>query len=130
MKKIFLITLIFLGFAVFVYAQQADRPTSAETRQEAQQFLTEARSNSTAFDSTLADFRTRSTSNEDAATFNRLRNEIQSLENLISQQERRISAALRGGSKVSNHDLQQLERMIQNHKSVQAELEAFIARSR
>ena len=127
MKKILLVTVIFLAAGTLAYAQQSDLPSSAEVRQQAQQFLNQARANTSEIEGILADLRARNSGNRDIDIYNRLRAEIEHLEGRIKSEEVRIGVFLDQGMNVSAEMLNRIERMVNQHKAKQAELEAFIA---
>jgi hypothetical protein len=124
-KRISLITIILLMVSVAVFAQQAGPPQSAETKQSAQQTLTQGRTNSTQFESTLADLKSRNTSNLDADTYNRLKNELDLLESQINVEQTRIRTRLDRGTKVNPAMFDRVQRLIDQHKAKLAELEKF-----
>ena len=127
MKRILLTIVILLVAGAFVYAQQASNPpSSAQTKQTAQQYLGQARTNSSEFEATLNDLRARNTSNKDAATFNRLKTEIDRLEQMIVREETQMGSTLDRGTKVSTESLERIQRLHDQHKAKMAELEAFI----
>ena len=128
MKRILLATMILLLVCGMVFAQQAGGPpTSSQTKQTAQQLSTQAKTNASQFDTTLADLFARNTSNKDAETFNRLRNEITRLENSISAEQTRIRELLDNGRRLSPELLERVQRLMDQHKAKVAELDAFIA---
>ena len=130
MKRIFLVT-IFLLAGIMAYAQQAAQgatlPTSSQTKQTAQQYSSQAKTNSTQFEATLADLIARNTSNKDAETFVRLKNEIDQLESAINAEEVRIRANLDNGKKLSPDVMTRIERLIEQHKAKIQELDAYFA---
>ena len=133
MKRILLAAIILFAAGISLYAQQAAQgggpPQSPQTKQNAQQLATQAKTNSSQFEETLADLNSRNTSNNDAETFNRLRNEIERLESLISTEQTKIRTTLDSGRKLSPEFFNRLQRLIDRHKAKVAELDAFIARS-
>ena|GEM_PF-1019434 len=130
MKQFLLTIFVLLLVGTMVYAQQTGNPpTSAETRQEAQQLLNQSRTNSSQFESTLADLNARNTSNRDAIYYNQLRAEIDRLENSIKTEENKARLSLDRGVKVSPELIQRIERLISQHKAKTDELEAFTSRT-
>ena len=129
MKRILLAFVILLVAGTFVYAQQAasSPPSSAQTKQAAQQYLGQARTNSSQFETTLSDLNARNVSNKDAATFNRLRSEINRLEEQIKKEETQMRSSLDRGTKLSSESLNSIQRLVDQHKAKVAELEAFIS---
>ena len=130
MKRFLLTILVLIILGVMAHAQQAERPanpTSAQVRQNAQQLLSQSRTNSAQFESTLNEFRAGGTSNRDAIRFNRLRYEIETLESMISSEESRIRISINRGDNISQEFLSRLEGLINQHRRKVAELEAFIA---
>jgi DNA anti-recombination protein RmuC len=129
MKRIILATVILLLTCMMVYAQQAQGglPSSSQTRQTAQQYLSQARTNSTQFESILADLTARNTSNRDLENFNRLRADIDRLEASINIEQSRLNTNLASGRRVDPEMLNRIQRLIDQHKAKLAELEAFIS---
>jgi hypothetical protein len=122
--------LVLIMIGAMAYAQQTERapnPTSAQVRQNAQQFLTQTRTNMAQFESNLDGFRAGSTSNRDAITFNRLKAEIENLESMITSEENRLRLVIDRGVNISQVMLNRLEGLISQHKEKTAELEAFIS---
>jgi uncharacterized phage infection (PIP) family protein YhgE len=121
-----MVAVILLVISMAVVAQQAGGPPqTAETMQSAQQTLSQGRTNSTQFESMLADLKSRNTSNVNADTYNRLKAEIDQIENQISVEEARIRARLDKGTKVNPAVFDRIQRLIDQHKSKLAELERF-----
>ena len=129
MKRIFMVVILLVtGIAVF--AQQADqkttnRPSSQQTKDSAKQYLEQGRTKASAFDSTQADLNARNVSNVDERRFNQLRAEIERLEAAITVEQNKISATLEKGPKVSQETLDNVARLIEQHKQKLAELESF-----
>jgi hypothetical protein len=129
MKKILLVNILLLAAGLTVFAQQAgERPTSAQTRENANRLLQQSRTNASQFESTYNDLNTRNTSNNDVVVFNQLKAEIERLEALITTEQSRIRATLDSGSRVSPELLQRVQRLMNQHKQKLAELEAFASR--
>jgi uncharacterized protein YPO0396 len=130
MKRIFLAAVFFLFACLMVYAQQSGGttpPSSAQTRQTAQQYLSQARTNSTQFESILADLTARNTSNRDLENFNRLSADIERLEASINIEQSRLNTNLANGRRVDTEMINRIQRLIDQHKAKLAELEAFIS---
>ena len=129
MKRILLTIVILLVAGSFVYSQQAGSslPTSAQTKQNAQQYLGQAKTNASQFESSLSELNARNVSNKDLATFNRLRSEIDKLEEQIKKEETQMGTTLDRGSKVSAEALNRIQRLVDQHKEKTAELESFIS---
>ena len=126
MKRISLITVILLVISMAAFAQQAGGPPqTAETMSNAQQTLSQGRTNSSQFESTLTDLKARNTSNLNADTYNRLKNEIEQLESQINAEQTRIRARLDRGTKVNPAMFDRVQRLIDQHKAKLAELESF-----
>jgi len=131
MKRVFLTVIILFVAGIVVSAQQAgtqaapNRPTSAQTKESARQYLSQGRSNSSQFDSTQSDLSTRNTSNSDAATYYKLKNEIDALETSIKEEQNRISASLERGLKVKQPVFDRVQQLIDQYKAKLTELEAF-----
>jgi len=131
MKRIFAV-ILFVGSIVAVYAQQSSSanssslPSSAQTKQNAQQTVSQAKSNSSQFEASQAALNASNTSNRDAATYNRIKGEIDRLEILIKTDQAKMKAALDNNSEVSHDLFQRIDRLIDEHKKRIAELEAFI----
>ena len=128
MKRFLLVIAVLILAGATVYAQQGTPPTSAQITQSAQQFLTQGRSNLSHFESVLAQLIAANISNDDANTFNRIRSEIERLENLINTEETRVMDVINAGNKVTPALLDRVERLIDQHRAKLAELEAFVAR--
>jgi uncharacterized protein (UPF0333 family) len=130
MKRCFLAILLLSGI-VAAYAQQssngASLPTSAQTKQSAQQYVSQAKSNSSQFESTLEALRASNASNKDTATYNRLKSEIDNLEASINAEQAKIKTALDSSSKLSSESFKRVDQLIEKHKAKTAELEAFVA---
>ena len=127
MKKIILMIFVLIMFSSIVYAQQVTGMTSAQIRQEAQQFLTQSRANSAEFERILNEFRARSLGNYDAVVFARLRSEILNLETLINAEEDRLRMTLDRGVNISGILVDRIDVLISRHRARLEELEAFIA---
>ena len=126
MKQILLTIVVLLLAGTMVYAQQAGGPPqSAETRQSAQQTVTQSRTNSSQFVAALADLNARNTSNIDAAYYNQLKADIDKLEAAITSEEGKIRASLDRGSKVGPQLFERIQRLIDQHKAKTDELDAF-----
>jgi len=127
MKRISLTICILLAACIAVSAQQAQsqRPTSAETRQTATQFLGQTKTSSDQFKETQADLNARNVSNHDTATFNKLKADIERLESQINTEQGRIRASLDADAKVSPDLFQRVDRLINQHDAKVRELEAF-----
>ena len=130
MKRILLVTIMLLFAGIIAFAQQAggsSQPTSTQTKQTAQQTLTEAKTNSSQFESTLTSLRTQNMSNNDADAYRRLKAQIEQLEARINREQARIQTALDQGQKIASSTLDEIQRLIDQHKSAMADLERFIA---
>ena len=126
MKRISLIAIMLLVISMAVFAQSAGGPPqTAEVMQNAQQTLSQGRTNSSQFESTLADLKARNTSNLDADTYNRLKNEIEQLEFQINVEQTRIRSRLDRGTKVNLAMFDRVQRLIDQHKAKLTELERF-----
>ena len=131
MKQFFLTLVVLILVGTTVYAQQTgSQPTSAETRQNAQQSLSQSRTNSSQFESTLADLKARNTSNRDAIYYNQLMAEIERLENQINTEEGKARLSLDRGVKVDAALINRIEQLINQHKAKTDELEAFTSQTR
>jgi hypothetical protein len=107
-----------------VYAQT---PTSAQSRQSAQQLLNQSQSKSQQFEATQVQLSTDSMNNQDAATYLRLKTEVERLEGLISAAQEQLKTNLDTGSlSVQRRAFSDIDRLIFEHKKVMADLEAFI----
>jgi len=128
-KRISLVTIILLVISMAVFAQQAGGgpPQTADTMQSAQQTLSQGKTNSSQFESTLADLKARNTSNLNADTYNRLKNEIEQLEFQINVEQTRIRSRLDRGTKVNPAIFDRIQRLIDQHKAKLDELERFTA---
>jgi len=130
MKRTLLVTIMLLFVGIIVFAQQSggsSLPTSVQTKQSAQQTLTEAKTNSSQFESVLSSLRTQNMSNSDADVYRRLKAQIEQLEARINREQARIQAALDQGQKVAASTMDEIQRLIDQHKSAMAEIERFIS---
>jgi len=130
MKRTLLVTIMLLFVGIIVFAQQAggsSLPTSTQTKQSAQQTLSEAKTNSSQFETTLNALRTQNTSNNDADAYRRLKAQIEQLEARITREQARIQAALDQGQKIAGSTLDEIQRLIDQHKSAMAEMERFVS---
>jgi len=130
MKRTLLVTIMLLFAGIVVFAQQAGAsssslPTSAQTKQSAQQSLTEAKTNSSQFESTLDSLKTQITSNNNAATYRRLKGDIDRLEAQIKNAQANIQSEINMGHSVNARYIDELQQLIDKHKAATAELEAF-----
>jgi len=116
---------------ITVFAQQtgaASLPTSAETKQNAQQTLTDAKTNASQFESTLDDIKARITSNNDAATYRRLKGQIDQLEARIKSAQAQVQTEINSGHSVSASMVDQIQRLLDQHRVAMANMEAFASR--
>ena len=127
MKKIFLATVVFLAAGIMVYAQASNLPTTSQVRQDAQQYLTQARTNSSQFESTVNEQNTQSQSNKDSDTFNRFKAQIDRLEANIKSEQERLDLSLSNGKRANVSSMKRIQQLIEQHKAKMDELEAFIA---
>ena len=129
MKRNILVVAILLLACTAVFAQtRREFQSSAQVTQSAQQLLSQGRSNLTEYESVLAQLIAANGGNADQETFFRIRADMERIESIIKQEEERVNSITQGGSRVSNEIILRLERMIGQHRSNLAELEAFIAR--
>jgi len=131
MKRILLVTIMLLFAGMIVFAQQAggsSQPSSAQIKQNAQQSLTQSKTNSSQFESTLDTLKAQNVSNSDAATYRRLKGRIDQLEAQITKEQAQMQAKLDQGVKVSSSIIDQIERLIEQHKAALAELENFVSK--
>ena len=122
-----MITIILLVITMAVFAQAGGPPQTAEIMTSAQQALSQSKTNSSQFESTLNDLRTRNTSNLNADTYNRLKNDIDQLEFQINVEQTRIRSRLDRGTNVNPAMFDRVQRLIDQHKSKLSELERFTA---
>jgi hypothetical protein len=130
MKRIFLVTIMLLFAGMIVFAQQTGgsaQPSSAQIKQNAQQSLTQSKTNSSQFEATLDSLKAQNVSNSDAATYRRLKGRIDQLEAQITKEQTQMQAKLDQGVKVSSSIIDQIERLIEQHKAALAELDNFIS---
>jgi hypothetical protein len=128
MKRFLLVNILLLAACITLFAQQggtSNRPSSAQTRENATQYLNEGKENSSRFDSMQAALIARNTSNSDAYAYNRLKDEIDKLEAQIIEEQNRISASLDRGIRVNEGTLNRVQGLIDQHKAKLEELEAF-----
>jgi len=125
MKRIFLAVALVLAVGIAVFAQEI--PTSAQTKENATQYLNQAKSNSQDFDTLLADLRARNVSNADLLAFNKLKGEIEAIEAQIRAEEKTISNSLNKKVKLTDAAFGKLENLLAQHKAKQEELQQFIS---
>jgi len=131
MKRILLATIMLLFAGLIVYAQQAggsSQPSSAQIKQNAQQTLTQGKTNSSQFESTMSALIALNTGNNDAAVYNRLKEQIDQLETRIKKEQTQMQSRLDQGVKVSSVVIDQIQRLIDQHKAKLTEMERFIAK--
>jgi len=129
MKRILLVAVVFL-LAGVLFAQQTgggSLPSSSQVKDTARQFSSQAKTNSSQFQSTLAELTARNTGNKDLETFNRLKAEIEHLESRINTEEGRVRGSLEKGQRLTNTSLERIDSLIQLHQAKVAELDAFIS---
>jgi len=132
MKRIFVVVIL-LSTSIAVFAQQTTtarttRPTSAQTKESAKQYLEQGKTNASQFDSMQASLNARNIGNDDARSYNQLKAEIEKLEASIIAEQNKISSTLEKGVKVSRETLDNVQRLIDKHKEKLSELEAFSAK--
>ena len=129
MKRILLVAVIFFLVGA-IYAQQAGTgalPSSSQTKQNAQQYSTQAKSNSSQFESAFADINARNMSNKDLDTFNRIKAEIDQLESRITAEQAKVRASLDTGARAPKASIERIDRLIKQHHAKIEELDAFIS---
>jgi len=130
MKRIFMVVIL-LATGIAVFAQQANtqgttsRPTSQQTKDSAKQYLEQAKSSASKYNTVQSDLNSRNVSNDDERHFNQLKAEIERLEAAIVAEQNKISSTLERGVKVSRETLDNVQRMLDKHKEKVDELEAF-----
>jgi type II secretory pathway pseudopilin PulG len=128
MKRIFMVVIL-LATGIAVFAQQnsrtTNRPSSDQTKQNAKQYLEQAKSASQKYDAAQSDLQARNVGNDDERHFNQLRAEIERLEAAIVAEQNKISNTLERGIKVGPEVLDNVQKMLEKHKQKVAELEAF-----
>ena len=129
MKRILLVAVVLLMVGTVVSAQQggAEPPTSSQTKQSAQQFLNQVKTNHKEYEDTLEDLKARNGSNKDAYTFNRLKGEIERIEATINSEQKAIRSSLDRGTKVNTEVMGRIENFIIQHKEKMDELDAFVS---
>ena len=128
MKRGFIAVIILLLTGAAVFAQQAsraNRPSSADTKQTATEYLNEAKTNSSQFSDEQANINTRNASNKDAYTFNRLKAEIDKLQSAINEEQQKKNASLDRGLKIEQESLDKIQQLIDQLNEKLTELEAF-----
>ena len=126
MKPFLLTIAAIILVSAAVHAQQ---PTSAQTRQTAQEFLTRSQATLVELEEILANLKSSNTSNFDAGTFNRLRAEITRIENSIIAEETMIKDVLDRGNRVNPEAINRVERLVTQHRMKINELELFVSRA-
>jgi len=130
MKRTLLITIMLFFAVLVVYAQQAggsSAQSSAQVKQTAQQTLTQGKTNYSQFQSTLDSLKTQNSGNDDAATYRRLKEQIDQLEARINKEQSLMQAKLDQGNKLSSTVVNQIQRLIDQYEAALAELEKFIS---
>ena len=130
MKKILLTAIVLLAIGIMAYAQQgaSGNASSNQIKQNAQQFLNQAKSNNSDFQSNLADLKDRNGSNRDSYIFSRLKTEIEHIEATINSEQRSISTSLDKGTKVNSEVINRIENFINQHSAKLQELEDFVSK--
>ena len=126
MKQFLLVVVALVLVGSMAYAQES-RPTSAQTRQSAQQLLSQAQSNISQYDATMSQDGIDNRSNRDAMVFNRIREEVEALEAAVNSEQARIRNALERGDLATPEMFGRLEQAIERYRLKSVELEAFIA---
>ena len=125
MKRILLVVVILVAASTMVSAQQS---RTAVSKQEMDAYLDRVKENSSKFDSMLSDIKERNGSSAGAYTFNRLKSEIDSLASRIQSEGASISATHDRGNKVSSETVDRVERMINQHKKKEGELQELLSK--
>jgi len=128
MKRFLLMCVFLLAAGIMVFAQQtggSSRPSTAEIKTNATQYLNQGKSNSAQYDTMQANLNARNTSNKNAFAFNQLKGEIDKLESSITEEQNKVSTSLERGMKINEESLNKIQRLIDQHKAKLAELEAF-----
>jgi len=131
MKRTILVTIMLLFAGLLVYAQQAAAPTaqsSAQIKQNAQQTLTQAKSNSSQFESTMDTLNALNSGNIDAGLYERLKAHIDRLEAEIKAEQTDMQARLDKGTRVSSFMVDKIQRLIDQYNSAIADLDKFVNR--
>jgi hypothetical protein len=132
MKRIFVVVILFAA-CITVFAQQtnriSNRPTSEQIRENVKRYLEQGKSKASQLDAIQADLNARNAGNEDERRFNQLKTEIERLGASIKAEQNKISFTLEKGIKVSRETLDNVQRMIDEHKEKLMELEAFTSSS-
>jgi hypothetical protein len=123
-KRIFLTIVVFFVAGLIVYAQQQSEYPS---RQEMQNYLNQVKSNTSDHDSRLSGIISRNSTSGDAHTFLRMKSEIDALDARITREMDIITAVHDKDTKVSSVMVDNLQRMIDQRKEKQEELEKFLS---
>ena len=127
MKRILLAAVILFAAGTLVYSQQSKAPaSSSKTREEAKEYLNQAKSNSSEFEASYDDLLDRNGGSDWAAAYRRLKGEIDSLETRIKYELSSIDGSLNKGSRVSVTIFNHLEQLIKQHKAKTEELEKYL----
>ena len=126
MKRILWVVVILLAAGAVMYAQQA-QPSAAQIKQDAQNYLNQAKNNSSQFDSMLNELRLRNGAGLSINTLNQLKADIERLEARIKSEADGVTSVLDRGNKVYTERLDFIEQLINLHRSKQNELAALIA---
>jgi len=129
MKRTLLVTIMLLFAGMIVYAQQAGTAqSSAQIKQNAQQTLTQAKSNSSQFESTMSTLNSLNGGNIDAGLYERLKAQIDRLEAEIKNEQTDMQARLDKGTRVSSFMVDKIQRLIDQYNAAIADLERFVTR--
>jgi cob(I)alamin adenosyltransferase len=130
MKRTILVTIMLLFAGLTVYAQQTGTTavSSAQIKQNAQQTLTQAKSNSSQFESTMDALNALNGGNIDAGLYEKLKAQIDRLEAEIKNEQTDMQARLDKGTRVSSFMVDKIQRMIDQYNAAIADLERFVAR--
>ena len=120
--------LFFAGLVVYAQAGGTSQQSSAQVKQTAQQSLTQGKTNFSQFQSTLDSLKTQNIGNDDAATYKKLKDQIDQLEARIKKEQTQMQAKLDQGSRLSSAVVDQIQQLIDQYESTLAELEKFIAK--
>jgi len=129
-KRTLLVTIMLLFAGLIVYAQQASgaAQSAAQIKQNAQQTVTQAKTNSSQFQSTMDNLNAQNAGSIDGVSYDRLKAQIDQLEANIKKEQASMQLLLDQGKKVSSMVVDKIQRLIEQHKAAIADMERFIAK--
>ena len=122
MKRILLVFVIFFTAGIALFAQQR-----APSKQEMQDYLNQVKTKTSEFDSILEDIKNLNDDTGLARQFIQLKNDISRLDERIQKEADNITAVHDRGNRISPQRILDLERMMNQRKNKQRELEFLLS---